>query len=226
MPFCLIAPACSPQCRHNTKPCSSSHKSHNISKAFRARVLQFHLKPFAFHKKGLTLSALIYTTSMDDQNVKDTVRQIFTEYLTANGHRKTPERYAILDTIYSIDGHFDIETLYSRMMEQRKFRVSRATLYNTIILLINARLVIKHQFGNSSQYEKSYNRETHHHQICTQCGKVTEFQNEELQRAIEDTKLKRFHLSHYSLYIYGLCSKCDRANKRKRINNNHNKKEK
>ena len=78
---------------------------------------------------------------METQNVKDTVRQIFTEYLTANGHRKTPERYAILDTIYSIDGHFDIDMLYSRMMDQENFRVSRATLYNTIILLINARLV-------------------------------------------------------------------------------------
>ena len=47
---------------------------------------------------------------MESQNVKDTVRQIFTEYLNTNGHRKTPERYAILDTIYSIDGHFDIDT--------------------------------------------------------------------------------------------------------------------
>ena len=51
---------------------------------------------------------------METQNVKDTVRQIFTEYLTANGHRKTPERYAILETIYSIDGHFDIDMLYSQ----------------------------------------------------------------------------------------------------------------
>ena len=152
---------------------------------------------------------------MDSQNVKDTVRQIFTEYLNANGHRKTPERYAILDTIYSIDGHFDIDTLYSLMADHEKFRVSRATLYNTIILLINARLVIKHQFVNSSQYEKSYNHDTHHHQICTQCGRVTEFQNEELQHAIENTKLPRFTLSHYSLYIYGLCSKCERQNKRK-----------
>ena len=92
---------------------------------------------------------------MESQNVKDTVRQIFTEYLNTNGHRKTPERYAILDTIYSIDGHFDIDTLYSLMADQENFRVSRATLYNTIILLINARLIIKHQFGNSSQYEKS-----------------------------------------------------------------------
>ena len=67
---------------------------------------------------------------METQNVKDTVRQIFTEYLNANGHRKTPERYAILDTIYSIDGHFDIDMLYSQMMNQENFRVSRATLYN------------------------------------------------------------------------------------------------
>ena len=63
---------------------------------------------------------------METQNVKDTVRQIFTEYLTANGHRKTPERYAILDTIYSIDGHFDIDMLYSRMMDQENFRVRSA----------------------------------------------------------------------------------------------------
>ena len=62
---------------------------------------------------------------MESQNVKDTVRQIFTEYLNANGHRKTPERYAILDTIYSIDGHFDIDTLYSLMADQENFRVSR-----------------------------------------------------------------------------------------------------
>ncbi|WP_321335512.1 transcriptional repressor [uncultured Bacteroides sp.] len=162
---------------------------------------------------------------MEIQNVKETVRQIFTEYLNANGHRKTPERYAILDTIYSIDGHFDIDSLYSQMMNQENFRVSRATLYNTIILLINARLVIKHQFGNSSQYEKSYNRETHHHLICTQCGRVTELKNDVLQNAIETTRLNRFQLSHYSLYIYGLCAKCDRANKRKKVNNN-NKKEK
>ena len=138
---------------------------------------------------------------MESQNVKDTVKQIFTEYLNANGHRKTPERYAILETIYSIDGHFDIDTLYSLMADQE----------------------IKHQFGNSSQYEKSYNRDTHHHQICTQCGKVVEFQNEELQQAIENTKLSRFNLTHYSLYMYGLCSKCDRANKRKKKNNNHKK---
>ena len=152
---------------------------------------------------------------MESQNVKDTVRQIFTEYLNANGHRKTPERYAILETIYSIDGHFDIDMLYSQMMNQENFRVSRATLYNTIILLINARLVIKHQFGNTSQYERSYNNETHHHMICTSCGKVSEFEDETLKQAVAQTKQRGFHASHYSLYIYGLCSKCMVAKRKK-----------
>lgn len=155
---------------------------------------------------------------MEKQNVKETVKQIFTEYLSTNGHRKTPERFAILDTIYSIDGHFDIDMLYGLMVNQEKFRVSRATLYNTIILLMDAKLVIKHLFGNSSQYEKSFNIETHHHLICTQCGKVSEFQNEALKNAIANTRLTKFQMSHYSLYIYGICSKCAWAKKRKKIN--------
>ena len=120
---------------------------------------------------------MVKTNNMD---IREKVKQLFTEYLTKRKHRKTPERYAILDMIYSIDGHFNIDSLYTMMEETAKFRVSRATLYNTLILLLDAHLVVKHQFGTTSQYEKCFNQETHHHMICTQCGKVTEFNNEQL----------------------------------------------
>lgn len=148
--------------------------------------------------------------------IKAVVKQMLTEYLEANGHRKTPERFAILNMIYSIKGHFGIDELYHFMENEGEFRVSRATLYNTIILLVDANLVIKHQFGNSSQYERAYKNETHHHMICTTCGKVTEFKDEALKQVIAATNLNKFTASHYSLYIYGQCNKCTSA-KRKKI---------
>lgn len=157
---------------------------------------------------------------METEELKEKVKQLFTEYLRVNGHRKTSERYAILDTIYSIKGHFGIETLQEMMLNKEKFRVSRATIYNTLILLLDAKLVIKHQFGSSSQYERSYNMETHHHLICTMCGKVTEHHNEELQQLIAASPMKKFQMSHYSLYIYGICSKCAVSKRRKTKSNN------
>ena len=144
----------------------------------------------------------------DNTELREKVKQMFTEYMTKRKLRKTPERYAILDMIYTLDEHFNIESLYTMMEETARFRVSRATLYNTLILLLDAHLVVKHQFGTMSQYEKCFNQETHHHMVCTQCGKVTEFHNEQLQADIEGTKLLRFKQTHYSLYVYGLCSKC------------------
>lgn len=150
---------------------------------------------------------------MEDE-VKETVRCTFEQYLQSKGLRKTQERFAILNAIYSIEGHFTLEELMD-IMNASKFHVSRATLYNTIDLLADARLVIRHKFDNSSQYEKSYNMTTHFHRICTSCGEVIEVNDEKLRRVIEDAHCKGFSIAHTSLYMYGTCTKCMAARRRR-----------
>ena len=142
------------------------------------------------------------------ENVKATVRNILASYLEQNNLRKTPERFAILDAVYSIDGHFTLDELSEKLVDEERFPVSRATLYNTLKLFMELRLVIRHRFQGSTKYEACYDNNSHCHQICTMCGKVTEFKSQKITSAINALKLRRFRKDGISLYIYGICSTC------------------
>ena len=137
--------------------------------------------------------------------IKDVLRQ----YLKDKGLRNTPERYTILEEIYNYDEHFNVDDLYLLML-QRKYHISKATIYNTIEVFLDAGLIRKHQFGEGSTYEKSYFDKQHDHLVLYKSGsdkkieEITEFCDPRIQ-AIKDSIENIFNvkIDSHTLYFFG-----------------------
>ena len=121
------------------------------------------------------------------------IRALFTEYLTEKKLRKTEERYAIFKEICAFPGHFDMCMLSDRL-EQDNFHVSKATLYNTLDVLVDAGLVVRHQITvQSVQYELRIYADTHLHLVCTRCGAIRELRNSYVESGYEKLESLSFY---------------------------------
>lgn len=146
---------------------------------------------------------------MDSTSISaDTLLKSFSDYLKNNKLRNTAERDAIFTTVCLTKDPFTLEMIWQQL-ENTNFHVSRATVYNTIELLLDAKIVVRHQFTSSIvQYELKYIAEQHNHLICTYCGTVRKIKDEKLNNFFADYKTSKFTPEYYSLYFYGICSKC------------------
>ena len=125
-----------------------------------------------------------------------------TQFMTMNKMRKTPERYAVLEAVYS------------------------GTVYNTLEMLYRAKLVMRHQFGGVILYEKRTNKQ-HYHMVCTECNSISEFSDTTLKNALSTIKLRGFNITDHDLCIYGICTKCRQklGRQKKKLLQNNDKKE-
>lgn len=151
-------------------------------------------------------------TNQNESNI-EVIKGVLKKYLQEKGFRNTPERYTILEEIYHMDHHFNVDDLYL-MMLQKKYHVSKATIYNTIEIFLDAGLIRKHQFGEktltSSSYEKSYFDKQHDHLVIYKKGsdkeieEIIEFCDPRIQ-AIKQSVEDAFgvEVSSHSLYFYG-----------------------
>ena len=136
-------------------------------------------------------------------------KQTFLNYLASKQLKMTRQRQAVIDAIFSDDGHFDAEELVERL-KNGQIGVSRATVYRTLELLRECQLVEKLDFGSArSFYEQTSPGEHHDHLICVECGSVMEFHNDKLE-TLQDEICRQFGFeeTHHSLRIFGRCRDC------------------
>ncbi|GAB3959158.1 transcriptional repressor [Spirosoma harenae] len=139
-----------------------------------------------------------------------TARTKLEEWLLAKGYRRSGERFAILDEVYARNDHFDAEDLF-KAMQEKGYPVSRATVYNTLEVLHECGLVIRHQFGDEeksrNRYEKSLGRQQHAHLVCTVCHRVKEFCDPRLHLIKTNVgNSLQFQVESHSLVFYGQCT--------------------
>lgn len=141
-------------------------------------------------------------------DVMPAVREIFSNYLRDRKQRQTPERFIILEKIYRTHQHFNADELYVQLVQEGE-QISRATVYNTLELLLDCNLVVRHQFGQSqAKYEKAYQYRQHDHLICLDCNQVLEYCDPRIQ-SIKDmvAKVYQFNITNHSLQMYGHCER-------------------
>ena len=138
----------------------------------------------------------------------DEVQRIFSAFLKQRSQRQTPERFAVLEEVYATDDHVDADELYIRL-KQKGGRVSRATVYNTLDLLLECDLVVRHQFGkNQAKYERAYSYWQHDHLICIDCNQLFEFCDPRIQSIQEMVaEIYQFNIKHHALNMYGHCQR-------------------
>jgi len=139
--------------------------------------------------------------------------KIFRDYLKQKQLKYTVERRTILKRLFSLHGHFEADELYITVRQKADPRISRATVYRTLPLLEESRLIRRVAFVDKhAHYENAYAQKHHEHLICIKCGKIIDFYRKSLEDALDDVaRENEFEPVDHKLEITGYCKDCKKG---------------
>ncbi len=144
----------------------------------------------------------------------DELLETFKTILKTNGLKFTAQREAILKTLYENPDHFTPENLYLLVKEKYpNLNTGITTVYRTLNLLEENKLATSLSFGSQGKKFELGNKPHHDHLICESCGKIIEFEDEQIE-ILQDKIAKRhdFKLTDHLMQLYGLCKNCQNKN--------------
>lgn len=139
--------------------------------------------------------------------VSKQIKEVFIKYLKDKKHRITNERFLILDAAVNMKNHFDADELYIKMRKEY-LRVSRATVYNTLELMSDCKILTKHNFKDDrARYETKYGRSNHYHIICRSCNKIFEAEDNKIEKILtKSCSEQNLTLTDVSLQVFADCN--------------------
>ena len=145
----------------------------------------------------------------------DEIRQALADHMRLNNLRNTPERNALFDAVLSTEGSFTAESIMELLAQSHRFMICRATVYNGLGLMEEAGVVRKVCLNGVCRYEKCWKNRYSIRLVCSNCSSISDVTDDKVRRQIEDMRKKRFAMTGWSLTVYGLCSKCAAALRRR-----------
>ncbi|MCP4568792.1 MAG: transcriptional repressor [FCB group bacterium] len=135
--------------------------------------------------------------------------QIFDEYIRSTGLRETEQRKRVLKTFLATTEHVSVEDMY-RIVNEKSRKVGYATVYRTMKLIAESGLAVEVVFNDGiARFEHRLGRKHHHHLVCTNCGKVIEFESTAMDRGEQEVLAKyKFRQTSHHYEIFGFCREC------------------
>ena len=134
---------------------------------------------------------------------------VLENYISENNLKITKQRRTVLQAFLECNNHISVEELYNTVLKTEP-KIGLATVYRTLALLTKSGLALEMDFGDGQRrYENSYRSVHHDHMVCTECGKILEFNHPLIEKYQEEVaKQKNFKITSHKLDLFGLCKDC------------------